>query len=266
EFMVGFACKRHDTPRFVYTIKAKTKAAYQPTNKARREAEAVKAASTMTVLTPVPNTPKTFIESKEGVQQYELSLSTLETDTVSRIREEDGVNYTRLTGYYNKHGRHQKREAQASRARKGEFDVLTNHILTAMGTHRSQDPHQRGLILIGTGGFCATSRGHQTSLHGSFLRHFLPRARGLGYLVMGIDEYYTSRRCPRCKRTGSGEHDFVGYVGWRAVHCVLCQTWYHRDLLAASNMVEAGRYYLQHLSRPEYLLPIAPDGKKVFNP
>ncbi|KAG0239336.1 hypothetical protein BGW41_007821, partial [Actinomortierella wolfii] len=91
-------------------------------------------------------------------------------------------------------------------------------------------------------------------------------ARGMGYLVMGVNEYYTSRRCPRCQRTGSDEKDFVGYVGYRAAHCVWCHTWFHRDLLAASNMIQAGKYYLANMSRPEYLLPIAEDGRKVFNP
>ncbi|KAG0218849.1 hypothetical protein BGW41_008379, partial [Actinomortierella wolfii] len=31
-------------------------------------------------------------------------------------------------------------------------------------------------------------------------------------------------------------------------------------------MVEAGRYYLTHLSRPAYLLPITEDGRYVWNP
>ncbi|KAG0196677.1 hypothetical protein BGX28_009863, partial [Mortierella sp. GBA30] len=38
-------------------------------------------------------------------------------------------------------------------------------------------------------------------------------ARGLGYVVLGIAEYYTSRRCPTCKRSGGEAKDFVGYIG-----------------------------------------------------
>ncbi|KAF9167838.1 hypothetical protein DFQ26_002819 [Actinomortierella ambigua] len=61
EFMVGFICNCHDSKGFVYTIKAKIKVAYQPTNKARSEAEAVKATNIMPALTPVPNIPKTSL-------------------------------------------------------------------------------------------------------------------------------------------------------------------------------------------------------------
>ena len=81
-----------------------------------------------------------------------------------------------------------------------------------------------------------------------------------------MPEYYTSRRCPKCKRTGKEVSDFVGYVGMRRAHCIRCGTWFHRDLLAASNMAVATKYYLDHLSRPAYLLPIDKDGKFVFLP
>ncbi|KAG0201627.1 hypothetical protein BGX28_005596, partial [Mortierella sp. GBA30] len=65
-------------------------------------------------------------------------------------------------------------------------------------------------------------------------------------------------------RSGCEAKDFVGYIGLRRAHCLKYHTWYHRDLMAAANMVEAG--HLQHLSRPLYLLPISEDGKWVHNP
>ncbi|KAF9967519.1 hypothetical protein BGZ73_000517, partial [Actinomortierella ambigua] len=117
-FMVGFACHRHDSPGFLYTIKAKTKAAYQPTNRARKEAEAVKVVSTVLVQEPSVDNPGTFVESRVGVQQYELSLSTLDSHPATRISEEDSASYNHLTKFYNGHGRQQKQAAQASRARK----------------------------------------------------------------------------------------------------------------------------------------------------
>lgn len=56
----------------------------------------------------------------------------------------------------------------------------------------------------------------------------------------------------------------MGYVGMRRAYCSLCGVWFHRDLLAASNMVVATKYYLDHLSRPAYLLPIDKQDKFVF--
>ncbi|KAF9965015.1 hypothetical protein BGZ73_001634, partial [Actinomortierella ambigua] len=47
EFAVAFACRRYDSSNFLYTIKAKNKALYQSTNKARKEGELVKANSTI---------------------------------------------------------------------------------------------------------------------------------------------------------------------------------------------------------------------------
>ncbi|KAG0263341.1 hypothetical protein DFQ27_001800 [Actinomortierella ambigua] len=92
------------------------------------------------------------------------------------------------------------------------------------------------------------------------------QARGLGYIVVDVDEYHASRRCPRCKCSGSDKKDFVEYIGMRRAHCVRCGTWFHRDLLAASSMVEASHTYVTDLSRPEYLLPIAKHGRFVWNP
>lgn len=39
EFMAAFACRRYDRADFIYTVHAKTKAAYQPTTKAAKELE-----------------------------------------------------------------------------------------------------------------------------------------------------------------------------------------------------------------------------------
>jgi hypothetical protein len=173
EFMVGFACRRYDRPGFVYTTKSKSKAVYQPTNKAQRERERAKESATITRQAPFPQAR----QLEQTVSFYESSLSSFGNNAINRISQERQPEYRQYDSFFNKHGRHQKTEAQAKRARRSEFDVLTSHILTAMGTHtaRSQDPSRRGLILVGTGGFSALSKGHQMSLHNSFLSHFLPR-------------------------------------------------------------------------------------------
>ncbi|KAG0217585.1 hypothetical protein BGW41_000554, partial [Actinomortierella wolfii] len=63
EFTVAFACTRHDSPNFMYTIKAKSKALYQPMNKARKEGEMVKAQNTINVQTPAAGNPNTLVAS-----------------------------------------------------------------------------------------------------------------------------------------------------------------------------------------------------------
>ncbi|KAG0217644.1 hypothetical protein BGW41_000529, partial [Actinomortierella wolfii] len=64
--MVGFACRRHDRSQFVYTLKAKTKAVYQPTNRARRERENFKENTTIKVQAPA--------QAEQAVAMYESSL------------------------------------------------------------------------------------------------------------------------------------------------------------------------------------------------
>ena len=167
EFMAAFACRRYNRADFIYTVHAKTKAAYQPTTKAAKELERCLDNGTIACVRG----------NESAIAVYESALPSLSSDPMRRVLVEQTDEYRQYAAFYNNHGRQQKRREQAKRARCGEFDVLTNHILTAMGTHRvrAQDPDRRGLILIGLGGFSATSKGHRTSLHNSFLRHFLPR-------------------------------------------------------------------------------------------
>ncbi|GJJ77921.1 hypothetical protein EMPS_10280 [Entomortierella parvispora] len=279
EFMVGFACKRYDSDDFIYTISAKTRAVYQPSNRRRSEVNRLKNNTIIDI--PVGESAKLIPPRKftpgmtttgQAIAMYETRLESMDNNPKGRIQEKLTPEYHLLSSFYNKGHRHQKSEAQTKRATTAELDILTNHILTAMGTHlRVQEdgqPRPRGVISIGQDGkrgFSSVSKGYEMSKHNTFLDHFVPRARRLGYIIVGLPEYYTSRRCPKCQSSGISEQDFVGYIGIRRAHCVRCGTWFHRDLLAASNMVVATRYYLDHLSRPAYLLPITKDEKFVFD-
>ncbi|KAF9943644.1 hypothetical protein BGZ72_003615, partial [Mortierella alpina] len=150
--MAAFTCVRYDRPDFCYSVHAKTKAAYEPTAKAEKELERRKDSATISHADI--NRP----QYKEAIAVYESELVSLDMDPSRRIEQEQTDQYQELSAFYNKHGQHQKRQAQAKRARKAEFDILTNHILTAMGTHtaKAQDPNRRGLILIGLGDFSPT--------------------------------------------------------------------------------------------------------------
>ncbi|KAG9062067.1 hypothetical protein KI688_006789 [Linnemannia hyalina] len=79
------------------------------------------------------------------------------------------------------------------------------------------------------------------------------RARSLGYLVVGLNEYYTSKKCPRCGQ-------FVGQVDMRRFYCSQFQVFHHRDVMAAENMANIVQGYLLDLQRLDCLHPIAPDG------
>ncbi|KAK3822774.1 MAG: hypothetical protein J3Q66DRAFT_424180 [Benniella sp.] len=56
--------------------------------------------------------------------------------------------------------------------------------------------------------------GH-TAYHVAFSSYFVQKARSLDYLVVGINEFYTSKWCPSCKREGIADNDFVDIVTMR---------------------------------------------------
>ncbi|KAF9903020.1 hypothetical protein EC991_004271, partial [Linnemannia zychae] len=78
-------------------------------------------------------------------------------------------------------------------------------------------------------------------------------ARSLGYLVVGLNEYYTSKKCPGCGM-------FVCQVDMRRFYCTHCHVYHHRDVMAAENMGNIIQGYLAHQERPDYLHPVAKDG------
>ncbi|KAG0058547.1 hypothetical protein BGZ92_007139, partial [Podila epicladia] len=84
-------------------------------------------------------------------------------------------------------------------------------------------------------------------------------ARSLGYIVVGVNEYYTSKRCPDC-------HEFVGQVDIRQLYCPTptCGAKIHRDVMAGHNMCNAIQGHLLHQQRPHYLQPYDKDGNYIW--
>ncbi|KAG0276041.1 hypothetical protein BGZ96_003493, partial [Linnemannia gamsii] len=79
-------------------------------------------------------------------------------------------------------------------------------------------------------------------------------ARSLGYVVCGINDFYTSKRCPECR-------NFVWTTtNWRSLWCSTCKVIWQRDIMAAKNMCKATESYLSHHCRPLYLQPQRADG------
>ncbi|KAG9071582.1 hypothetical protein KI688_005795 [Linnemannia hyalina] len=82
-------------------------------------------------------------------------------------------------------------------------------------------------------------------------------ARSLGYIVVGVKEYYTSKRCPVC-------HEFVGQVGIRQLYCPTCGAKMHRDVMAGHNMCNIIQGHLLHHKRPHYLQPYDKNGVYIW--
>ena len=75
----------------------------------------------------------------------------------------------------------------------------------------------------------------------------------MGYVVVGLNEFYTSKKCAGCGL-------FVAQVDMRRFYCSYCHVYHHRDVMAAENMANIVQGYLLKQERPEHLQPVAQDG------
>ena len=76
----------------------------------------------------------------------------------------------------------------------------------------------------------------------------------MGYIVVGVNEYYTSKKCPNCE-------NFVAQVTLRQLYCPNCKRYHHRDVMAAENMSRIVRECLEKQERPDYLQPKTADDR-----
>lgn len=74
---------------------------------------------------------------------------------------------------------------------------------------------------------------------------------------MGVNEFYTSKKCPVCQA-------FVGQVNMRRLYCPHCKSFMHRDELAGHNMCNIIQGHLLDQERPQYLQPVYADGTLVW--
>ncbi|KAG9071275.1 hypothetical protein KI688_008821 [Linnemannia hyalina] len=139
------------------------------------------------------------------------------------------------------------------RARQYEYQLLADRLLGIVGGSigRRYDPVNPVLIGVGLGKF--SIRSGLSSLDSTFLSFFVQKARSLGYLAVGLNGYYTSKKCPYCGLC-------VAQVTFRRFFCPTCHVYHHRDVMAAVNMANLVRGYLEKQQRPEHLQPVAPDG------
>ncbi|KAG0163412.1 hypothetical protein DFQ29_003108, partial [Apophysomyces sp. BC1021] len=156
-----------------------------------------------------------------------------------------------LSEFYNgTNNRFKKHDWDKTRAKKQSTRPLQRVFLVFLG--KKLDPMNPVLIGVGLGQFKSTGR--LSSLHSTFLDYFIPLARSLGYIVVGLNEYYTSKKCPDCQ-------NFVAQVTLRELYCPGCERYHHRDVMAAENMSRIVRGYLAEQKRPRYLQPKMADGQ-----
>ncbi|KAG0014587.1 hypothetical protein BGZ82_001717, partial [Podila clonocystis] len=226
-----------------YNLAVSQKAVYQPTLKHR-----------------------TWLEQRKGrAAEGEKSIAEIETDlpalrgsaaSIAKYVKDSKVVELELETFYNSIVL-KKHKWDAQRARDKEFELIAKRLLKMVGGNpgRKRDKKDKAIIGIGLGEFSPTSR--LSSLHSAFSTYFMQMARSLDYIVVGVNEYYTSKRCPVC-------HEFVGQVDIRQLYCPKCRAKIHRDVMAGHNMCNIIQGHLLHQQRPHYLQPFDKDGKYIW--
>ncbi|KAF8930994.1 hypothetical protein BGZ47_000283 [Haplosporangium gracile] len=74
------------------------------------------------------------------------------------------------------------------------------------------------------------------------------KARSLGYIVVEVNEHYTSKKCPMYE-------NFVGQVDIRRLHCSRCKTFMHRNAMVGHNICNTIRGHLLNQHQPRYFQP-----------
>ncbi|TPX35602.1 hypothetical protein SeMB42_g07162 [Synchytrium endobioticum] len=139
--------------------------------------------------------------------------------------------------------KYKRKRWDADKAKRGELDRVLEGIVNMVGESMGHklSGGKKVIVAIGMGDFSSTK-----SCHVMFTRYLIRKLRPLGYTIVGVNEYYTSKKCPCCT-------EFVEMPAMRRLYCRHCNKWYHRDVMAADNMVNVVRGYLEHDERPVYL-------------
>ncbi|KAI1314437.1 hypothetical protein EDD11_002181 [Mortierella claussenii] len=147
-----------------------------------------------------------------------------------------------------------KHKWNARKARDHEDKLIANRLLKQVGGSLGAKRDEKNKVIIGVGLGKFSTKTRLSSLHESFQSFFVQKAKSLGYIVVGVNEYYTSKKCPHREK-------FVGKVDIRRLYCSECKTYMHRDVMAGHNICNAIRGHLVNQVRPLYLQPMDKDGK-----
>ncbi len=106
--------------------------------------------------------------------------------------------------------------------------------------HKKCTEVKPSMIVLGDAKFSSNS-----SLHSSFERYFVRKVAPLGYNFVTVNEYLTSQMC-------SVTEKHVEFVSMRVKRNDV-GVYYHRDVMAAENRVNATISIMETGQRPEYL-------------
>jgi hypothetical protein len=81
----------------------------------------------------------------------------------------------------------------------------------------------------------------------------LVRYLGSKRKVIFVNEFLTSKKCPRCQIVGDAKCDYVCELPGRMVKCSRCTRQWDRDQMAAMNIREVFEEWLRTGTRPPYL-------------
>ncbi|KAF9346511.1 hypothetical protein BGX34_003833, partial [Mortierella sp. NVP85] len=132
----------------------------------------------------------------------------------------------------------------ARRGKEAAMDLAIDVIFRMGGGASHLKGKSNFIIAIGNGKF----KGHnEFSMHGPFINKLAKKAKALGILVVMVDEYNTSKKCPRpaCEQT------LIDDNATRSKFCPTCKIYFDRDMVGAEGI---GRICLAHLvggGRPE---------------
>ncbi|KAG0195310.1 hypothetical protein BGX28_001724, partial [Mortierella sp. GBA30] len=195
-----------------HNLAAKQKAVSQPTAKFRQWTEHQKNIKNI-VNIDNPDEPT-------SISALECGLPALHGDgssVISYVKELEKVE-EQLDAFYNgKNMRYKRHKWDATWARNSEYIALASRLLKVVGGNIGQQREDTNKVVIAVGLGQFSARTGLSSLHESFLSFFVQKARSLGYIVVGVNEYYTSKKCPTCEQ-------FVGEVNYRRLYCTGCKT------------------------------------------
>ncbi|KAG0292157.1 hypothetical protein BGZ96_004453 [Linnemannia gamsii] len=196
-------------------------------------------------------------DQSDSIANIESRLPALRgpgSSVINYMKELERVEDRLLDFYNGNNNRFKKHTLVMKNAKHAEYQAIASRLLGIVGGSigRPRDVSNPVLIGVGLGKFQRIGR--LSSLHSTFLSFFIELARSLNYIVVGINEYYSSKKCPDCQ-------EFVAQVTLRQVYCTHCKRYYHRDVMAAENMCNIVQGYLVKQERPRYLQPITQDGR-----
>ncbi|KAF9149755.1 hypothetical protein BG015_008431 [Linnemannia schmuckeri] len=211
-------------------------------------------ASTSTPAQPKPILFNLTMKQKARIKRRNCLLLGKDASVVKYFEELERVQ-DRLGDFYNGgHMRFKRHGWNVSRAREEEFKAIANRLLGLAGGSIGEKRGPKNLVVIGIGLGQFSCKIGLTSLHGTFISFFVQLARSLGYIVVGINEFYTSKKCPI-------RFEFVCQVNIRRLYCPNCEQFFPHNIMAAHNMCNIVKSHLLHQRRPKYLQPIDEDGK-----